>query len=232
MAQQVKSRKRVQEHGEVFTNEREVNAMLDMVKQETERIESRFLEPACGNGNFLAEVLHRKLAVVAQQYKKSPDDYMRYAFVAVSSLYGVDILEDNAEECRERLYGIVEAEAKRAIKKPDALFLEAVRYLLHQNILCGDALTLKDSNGDPITFAEWSLVTGDKVKRRDFLLSELLDGNTAKGETLSLFALDDAGADGVRAHTDWEYDTEINAYIPSAIKEYPLTNYWEVQRYG
>lgn len=232
MAQQVKSRKRVQEHGEVFTNEREVNAMLDMVKQETERIESRFLEPACGNGNFLAEVLRRKLAVVAQQYKKSPDDYMRYAFVAASSLYGVDILEDNAEECRERLYGIVEAEAKRAIKKPDALFLEAVRYLLHQNILCGDALTLKDSNGDPITFAEWSLVTGDKVKRRDFLLSELLDGNTAKGETLSLFALDDAGADGVRAHTDWEYDTEINAYIPSAIKEYPLTNYWEVQRYG
>lgn len=231
MAQQVKSRKRVQEHGEVFTNEREVNAMLDMVKQETERIESRFLEPACGNGNFLAEVLRRKLAVVAQQYKKSPDDYMRYAFVAVSSLYGVDILKDNAEECRERLYGIVEAEAKRAIKKPDAPFLEAVRYLLHKNILCGDALTLKDSDGEPITFAEWSLVTGDKVKRRDFLLSELLDGNTDKGETLSLFAFDDAGSGELRAHTDWEYDTEINAYIPSAIKEYPLTNYWEVQRY-
>lgn len=83
MAQQVKSRKRVQKHGEVFTNEREVNTMLDMVKQETERIESRFLEPACGNGNFLAEVLRRKLAVVARQYKKSPDDYMRYAFTDV-----------------------------------------------------------------------------------------------------------------------------------------------------
>lgn len=232
MAQQVKSKQRVQDHGEVFTNEREVNAMLDMVKSETERIESRFLEPACGNGNFLAEVLRRKLAVVAQQYRRSPDDYMRYAFVAVSSLYGVDILEDNAGECRQRLYGIVEAEAKRAIKKPDALFLEAIRFLLHTNILCGDALTLKDSEGNPITFAEWSLVTGDKVKRRDFLLSELLDGNTDKGETLSLFAFDDAGTDGVRTHTDWEYDEEINAYIPSAIKEYPLTNYWEVQRHG
>lgn len=225
MAQQVKSRKRVQEHGEVFTNEREVNAMLDMVKQETERIESRFLEPACGNGNFLAEVLRRKLTVVAQQYKKSPDDYMRYAFVAVSSLYGVDILEDNAEECRERLYGIVEAEAKRAIKKPDVPFLEAVRYLLDKNILCGDALTLKDAAGDPITFAEWSLVTGDKVKRRDFLLNELLDGNTDKGETLSLFAFDDAGSGELRAHTDWEYDEETASYIPSAIQEYPLTNY-------
>lgn len=232
MAQQVKSRKRVQEHGEVFTNEREVNAMLDMVKQETERIESRFLEPACGNGNFLAEVLRRKLAVVARQYKKSPDDYMRYAFVAVSSLYGVDILEDNAEECRERLYGIVEAEATRTIKKPDALFLEAIRYLLHKNILCGDALTLKDSNGEPITFAEWSLVTGDKVKRRDFLLSELLDGNTDKGETLSLFADEQPDTGNVRSHTDWEYDAEIDAYIPSAIREYPLTNYWEVQRYA
>lgn len=231
MAQQVRSRKRVQDHGEVFTNEREVNAMLDMVKQETERIESRFLEPACGNGNFLAEVLRRKLTVVARQYKKSPDDYMRYAFVAVSSLYGVDILEDNAEECRERLYKIVETEAKRAIKHPDARFLEAICYLLEKNILCGDALTLKDSSGDPITFAEWSLVTGDKVKRRDFLLSELLEGNAEKGETPSLFTLDEDDANGAHAHTNWEYDEEIDAYIPSAIREYPLTNYWEVQRY-
>jgi len=71
MAPQVKSRQRVQDHGEVFTNEREVNAMLDMVKQETERIESRFLEPACGDGNFLAEVLRRKLAVVNARYRRS-----------------------------------------------------------------------------------------------------------------------------------------------------------------
>lgn len=231
MARQVKSRQRVQDHGEVFTNEREVNAMLDMVKQETERIESRFLEPACGNGNFLAEVLRRKLAVVTQQYKKNPDDYMRYAFAAVSSLYGVDILEDNAQECRDRLFEIVESEARRSIKNPDEAFLDAVRYLLNKNVLCGDALTLKDSNGNPITFAEWSLVTGDKVKRRDFLLSELLDGNTNMGETLSLFSFDEANEGGIRTHTDWEYNSEIDAYIPSAIKEYPLTNYWEVQRY-
>lgn len=231
MAQQVKSRKRVQEHGEVFTNEREVNAMLDMVKQETERIESRFLEPACGNGNFLAEVLRRKLAVVNRQYKKNRDDYLRYAFVAVSSLYGVELLEDNAEECRERLYEIAENEAKRAIKSPDPLFLEAISFVLEKNILCGDALTLKNAGGEPIRFAEWSLVTGDKVKRRDFLLSELLEGNADKGETLSLFALDESDENGARTHTDWEYDEETASYIPSAIQEYPLTNYWEVQRY-
>lgn len=124
MSAQVKSKQRVQEHGEVFTNEREVNAMLDMIKQETERIESRFLEPACGDGNFLAEVLRRKLAVVDKHYRKSPTEYMRYAFVAVASIYGVDILEDNAHECRERLYGIVEGESKAAIKgAADPLFL-------------------------------------------------------------------------------------------------------------
>ena len=141
------------------------------------------------------------------------------------------ILEDNAQECRDRLFEIVESEARRATKNPDEAFLDAVRYLLNKNVLCGDALTLKDSNGNPITFAEWSLVTGDKVKRRDFLLSELLDGNTNMGETLSLFSFDEANEGGIRTHTDWEYDSEIDAYIPSAIKEYPLTNYWEVQRY-
>jgi len=103
---QVKSKKRVADHGEVFTNEREVNAMLDLVKHETERIDSRFLEPACGNGNFLAEVLRRKLIVVDSKYSKSQIEWERYSVIAVSSIYGVDILEDNAKECRDRLLGI------------------------------------------------------------------------------------------------------------------------------
>ena len=103
---QVKSRQRVSDHGEVFTAEREVNAMLDLVKQETERIDSRFLEPACGNGNFLAEVIKRKLAVVNSRYSSSQLEWERYSVVAVSSIYGVDILQDNVHECRERLFGI------------------------------------------------------------------------------------------------------------------------------
>ena len=70
MEKQVKSKQRVADHGEVFTAEREVNAMLDLVKQETERIDSRFLEPACGDGNFLSEILRRKLAVVKRSYGK------------------------------------------------------------------------------------------------------------------------------------------------------------------
>mgnify|MGYP000267268071 FL=1 len=101
---QVKSRQRVADHGEVFTAEREVRAMCDLVKSETERIESRFLEPACGNGNFLTEVLRRKLAVVKSRYGKNPSDYERYSVLEVTSIYGVDILADNAQECRERLF--------------------------------------------------------------------------------------------------------------------------------
>ena len=103
---QVKSKKRVSDHGEVFTNEREVNAMLDLVKHETERIDSRFLEPACGNGNFLAEVLKRKLKIVDERYNTNQSDWERYAVIAVSSIYGVEILEDNTQECRERLFDI------------------------------------------------------------------------------------------------------------------------------
>ena len=103
---QTKSKLRVADHGEVFTAEREVNAMLDLVKQETERIDSRFLEPACGTGNFLAEILRRKLNVVKSRYGKHRPDYERYGVIAITSIYGVDILPDNVLECRNRLFDI------------------------------------------------------------------------------------------------------------------------------
>ena len=105
---QVVSKKRVADHGEVYTSKREVNAMLDLVKNETERIESRFLEPACGTGNFLAEILDRKLTVVQSRYGKNQLEYERYAVLAVSSLYGIDILEDNIKEYQTRLYNSFE----------------------------------------------------------------------------------------------------------------------------
>ena len=224
MAGQVRSRRRVVDHGEVFTAEREVNAMLDLVGAETERIESRFLEPACGNGNFIAEVLRRKLAVVAARYRRSPDEYQRYAFLAVSSIYGVDILADNVGECRERLFRIVEKDARSNIKgSVEPAFLDAVRYVLEKNILCGDALTLRDASGEPITFAEWSMLGGDLVKRRDFLLSELLEGNVEKNEQASLFG---------EALMRWDFDEETRAYLPAPVREYPPVDYREVGRNG
>lgn len=150
---QVKSRQRVADHGEVFTAEREVKAMCDLVKQETERIESRFLEPACGNGNFLAEVLRRKLAVVKSRYGKSPFDYERYSVLAMTSLYGVDILEDNVEECRKRLFDIWDKEyTANAKAQANEQCREAVRFILRKNILCGDALTMLQSRRFPYCF--------------------------------------------------------------------------------
>lgn len=219
---QIKSRDRVADHGEVFTNEREVNAMLDLVKQETERIESRFLEPACGDGNFLAEVLNRKLAVVVKKYGKSSSEYEKYSILALSSLYGVDIMQDNVQECQDRLYGIWEAAYKKNCKGNDTdECREAARYILQHNILCGDALTMLQNNGDPIVFAQWDLVTGNKIKRRDYRLDQLMAAQSHEAQMDLEMILG-----------GWEYDEETHGWIPSPIKEYSMTDYWGVQDNG
>lgn len=174
---QVKSKKRVTDHGEVFTNQREVNAMLDLVKHETERIDSRFLEPACGNGNFLAEVLRRKLAVVDSRYSKSQIEWERYAVIAVSSIYGVDILEDNAQECRERLFNIFNERYTAIFKnKCKDECRRSVKFLLNRNILWGDALDFTNPvTKQPIVFSEWSAVNGSMLKRRDYMFKFLVE---------------------------------------------------------
>lgn len=229
-AKQVKSRERVANHGEVFTAEREVKAMCDLVKQETERIESRFLEPACGDGNFLAEILRRKLSVVKSRYRKSIFDYERYTVLALTSIYGVDILSDNAQECRKRLFEIWDKEYS-AIAKEQAndRCRDAARYILEKNILCGNTLTMQRDDGTPIIFAEWSAVNSTKLKRRDFRLDVLLLENpddTLYESQLSIFADESQNCE------NWEIDPATNAIIPKPIREYPLTDYWEVQKYG
>ena len=178
---QVKTKARVADHGEVFTAEREVNAMLDLVKQETKRIDSRFLEPACGDGNFLAEILRRKLTVVKSKYRRSPSDYEKYAVLAISSIYGVEILPDNINNCCERLFEIWDKEYTANCKKDaNDECRKAVRFILKRNILCGDALTLKNAKGEPIIFSEWSLVTGSLMQRTDYRFDKMLEEKTIK----------------------------------------------------
>ena len=209
---QVKCKTRVADHGEVFTHEREVNAMLDLVKQETERIDSRFLEPACGTGNFLAEVLNRKLNEVENRYKKNQLDFERYAIIALSSIYGIDILEDNVFECRDRLYNIFDDRYSKLYKANTRdECKETAKYILNKNIIWGDALTLMrvDEKDKPIVFAEWSAVNRSMLKRRDFTLDELLRNSTS-GD-LGLFS-----------------DLGEEAFIPTPIKEYPLTHFLKV----
>lgn len=182
-ARQVKTKQRVAAHGEVFTAEREVNAMLDLVKQETERIDSRFLEPACGDGNFLAEILRRKLAVVRKRYARSQFDYEKNAVLAATSIYGVDILQDNVDACRARMFAIWDGEYTAVCKKDASEECRAaVRFILSRNIVCGNALTLKkvDADGrdsaEPIVFSEWAFVTGANLQRKDYTLDKLLQG--------------------------------------------------------
>ncbi len=224
MDKQIKSKKRVVDHGEVFTAEHEVNAMLDLVQQETERIDSRFLEPACGDGNFLAEILRRKLAVAKRKYKKSPLDYEKYAVLAATSIYGVDILQDNVEACRARMFAIWDREYTTILKEEvNEDCREAVRFIFSRNIICGNALSLKkvDANGmdtgEPIIFSEWTFITGGMIKRRDFRLDEMLDGHA---EQMSIFM------------EDWEYDEETKAFIPKPIKEFEPIYYRRVQENG
>lgn len=220
MNKQVVSKQRVADHGEVYTRKREINAMLDLVKQETERVESRFLEPACGIGNFLSEILERKLRLVQQRYKKSQLEFERNAVLAVSSIYGIDILQDNVEECRKRLFGIFDWSYSSLYQKTAKNKCQnAVKYILERNIICGDALTLKTTgdNPQPIVFSEWSPVNGSIFKRRDFAFHELFPKE--RGKQLSLFS---------EPKQMLFSDMGKEVFIPSPVKEYPLTHFLEI----
>jgi hypothetical protein len=166
----VKSRQRVSDHGEVFTPAWLVNDMLDLVKAETERIDSRFLEPACGSGNFLVPILERKLAAVQARYAASDFERRHYALFALMCVYGIELLADNAEECRVRLVATY-AKFLKALTG-DAWF-RAAESVVALNIVQGDALTMTDSTGEHITFPEWGYLGLGKFQRRDFRLDDL-----------------------------------------------------------
>jgi len=176
MARSAANRQRIIDHGEVFTPPSCVNDMLDLVAHECDRIDSRFLEPACGNGNFLAEVLRRKLTTVDKRNARNRDKWERDAILAVCSLYGIDLLSDNIAACRDRLLKVVADahEARFQSPLPDEA-AHAAAYILSTNIVQGDALTLRTSGDRPIIFPEWSPVDGSMLKRRDFEYDHLLD---------------------------------------------------------
>ncbi|HIT90857.1 MAG TPA: SAM-dependent DNA methyltransferase [Candidatus Merdenecus merdavium] len=200
---QIISKRRVNDHGEVFTNKREVDAMLDLVKQETERIDSRFLEPACGTGNFLVEILKRKLNIVEKRYKKVQLEYERNAILAVSSIYGIDILQDSLIKCRKRLFECFNKNYERLYgENCKENCRRSIKTVLSLNITHGNALTLqKEDDSGPIIFAEWSPINGQYMKRRDFTFQDLLEYQLASD--LPLFS--DLGED---------------IFIPYPIKEY------------
>ena len=180
----IKSKKRVADHGEVFTPAWMVEAMLDLVKGETGRIDSRFLEPACGSGHFLTHVLRHKLAAVELKYGQSDFEKRHYALLGVMCIYGIELLPDNIAECRANLLGIF-AEYL-GLDEADDLY-RAASFVLSLNLVHADALTMKASDGQPITFAEWGYLGKGKFQRRDFRL-DVLTGSSAFSAEGSLFA--------------------------------------------
>ena len=180
----VKSKQRVADHGEVFTPSWMVEAMLDLVKGETERIDSRFLEPACGSGNFLVRILQRKLAAVEIKYGKSDFEKRQYSLLALMCAYGIELLPDNIAECRANMLEILADYLK--LEESDELY-QAAFYVLTQNLVHGDALKMRTLDNKPITFAEWGYLGKGKFQRRDFRLDNLTMAS-AFSEEGNLFA--------------------------------------------
>ena len=180
----VKSKQRVADHGEVFTPAWMVEAMLDLVKEETERIDARFLEPACGSGNFIVQILRRKLAAVEMKYGKSDFERRHFALYGLMCIYGIELLADNIAECRANVLELLADHL--GLDETDELYL-AASHVLSLNLVHGDALTMRTHDGKPIAFAEWGYLGKGKFQRRDFLF-DVLTGSSAFSAEGSLFA--------------------------------------------
>jgi len=180
----VKSRQRVSDHGEVFTPNWMVEDMLNLVKDESERIDSRFLEPACGSGNFLKAVLARKLATVESKYGKSDFEKQHHALFSLMCIYGIELLADNVAECRAIL---LDTFTNFLAIEPTNKFYSAGEAVLDVNIIQGDALTLTTTDGTPIEFPEWGYLGMGKFQRRDFRYDALTQRSSIHGTLFELF---------------------------------------------
>lgn len=201
----IRSKKRVADHGEVFTPEWMVEAMLNLVKDETERIDSRFLEPACGSGNFLVRVLQRKLGAVELKFGKSDFEKRQYALLALMCIYGIELLADNIFECRANLLEICADYLN--LNESEELY-GAASYVLSQNLVHGDALTMRTHDSQPITLAEWGYLGKGKFQRRDFRFEALAAASAFSAEG-KLFA-------HLGKH---EVFTPLKTYPPMTIRE-------------
>ena len=210
MTQSDTNRQRIIDHGEVFTPPELVGNMLDLIEHECDRVDSRFLEPACGNGNFLAEVLRRKLETIDKRNARNYEKWERDAILAICSLYGIDLLADNVAACRARLLEVTnETYDARFQSSLSAEATRAVAFILSKNILQGDAITLRTDDDHPIIFPEWSFINSTMLKRRDFEYDHLLDH--ACVSKLPLF--NDLGED---------------VFVPTPVGEFPPCHYLKI----
>lgn len=204
----IKSKQRVADHGEVFTPPWLVEAMLDLVKGETERIDSRFLEPACGSGNFLVPILKRKLAAVELKYRKNAFEKQHFAIVAVASVYGIELLPDNITECRANLLKVL---ADYLAVDEENLAYAAASHVLAQNLIHGDALAMTAADGIPIMFSEWAYLGTGKFMRRVFRLDMMTGQKKVDGFAEGQLPFEHVGKSGVF--------TPVTTYRPMTLRE-------------
>jgi len=202
---------RIAEYGEVFTNEKEVKDMLSLVQNETQRIDSKFLDPACGDGNFLKEIILQKLMLLKQINKKEQLNYEKNLFLIVANTYGIELLKDNVVKCRKRIYKIVsEIYLKQFKNNFNSQFLASLNFVISKNIVHGDSLTNKNpSNGEYLKFSEWVFTTRSLVKRREFLYKELIENSIINDSPL--FA-----------------SNEKQVFIPDPYKDFKVIHFYEL----
>ena len=202
---------RIRDYGEVKTRNKEIQGMINLVDHEVKRVDSRFLEPACGDGNFLARILENKLDNILHKSKKDIIKFEIDAIYALSSMYGIELLKDNIDKTRKRLFEIVSNYLTKNFKLDiDERYSKSLKYILKKNIIHGNALTLKNiKNKSDIIFSEWSMVNLTEFKRRDFTFNDLLAYQPFKEE--NLFS-----------------DLGDQAFIPTPVKEYKPIHYLKI----
>lgn len=191
----IKSKNRVQNHGEVFTPKKIVKEMLDLptIHEACQNLTSTFLEPAAGEGVFLVEVLTRKMNMVEKNYGDDLTCYENYSLLALSTLYGVELLEDNAKKCAMNMYQVYyeayQQFARKHGKKIKAKVLNSAKLIISKNIAQGNFLTKLSANGNPIVFSEWKVINLRKgvkilnVQRTEYTLNDIIEGvEKEKGE--------------------------------------------------
>lgn len=198
----------------VYTSDKLVNNMLQSVQDEIERIDSRVLEPSCGDGNFLDAILRKKLFSVCKKYGHSRVDFEFYILRALMSLYGVEIDNSVVILCKQRLeLSVKQFYLKYYTEKQWIVLLPLVQYILDTNILWGDSLSLTSPiDGSPVVLAEWSFLGSYKVKRRDFVYEQLIDVSESAEKVLS--------------------DRHIEGFIPKPVKDYPLVKIFNIRNYA
>lgn len=198
----------------VYTSDKLVNNMLQSVQDEIERIDSRVLEPSCGDGDFLDAILRKKLFSVCKKYGHSRVDFEFYILRALMSLYGVEIDNSVVILCKQRLeLSVKQFYLKYYTEKQWIVLLPLVQYILDTNILCGDSLSLTSPiDGSPVVLAEWSFLGSYKVKRRDFVYEQLIDVSESAEKVLS--------------------DRHIEGFIPKPVKDYPIVKIFNIRNYA